>query len=238
MYQDFFKNLKAKIVEYSPDQYSIILVFPIVLLIAGFFVWNIYLYTLGFTNDDILRSRFILTGLLFLFVSFFVFRLILKKVRVSIAIPLFFIWMVFYSVFLFPILPLFLGGGQPISLSLVATPENMKTLKSLSIQGGDGAPNQTENLCIAHEGSSGAVYVLRSDRVFLIDRSLFNGFGSLPGAKSYIIEPACIAYALSWSAQGLVSSLALFLKGIVLSVTVFSSIFLKLFGFIGAIKIN
>src|SRR3989339_119933 len=37
--------------------------------LCGFLVWNVYLYGLGFKEDDILQIRFIFTGICFLIIS-------------------------------------------------------------------------------------------------------------------------------------------------------------------------
>src|SRR3989338_6741110 len=38
-----------------------------------FTIWNIYLFTFGFIEDEILRAKFILSGFFFLLASFIVF---------------------------------------------------------------------------------------------------------------------------------------------------------------------
>lgn len=42
-------------------------------LAFGFFIWNLYLYRLGFVEYNLIQTRFILTGLMFLFLSSFIF---------------------------------------------------------------------------------------------------------------------------------------------------------------------
>lgn len=206
---------------------------PIIFLVLGFFIWNIYLYTLGFVEDEIIRARFIITGLLFTVVTLlflFILKILWKFlnkiychakdfgwvfIKIKEKTPqayfggvtiLLLVWLVFYSVYMFPSLPLVFGGGQPRALSLLAVNDNLKLLKSLEIIGGDNASNQTENVCVAYE-SNNRIIVLRRDRILAINRSVIEGFGSLPGLKDVFIEPTCVNYARDWSRRGFFSQL-------------------------------
>ena len=235
---------------------------PVFGLIFGFFIWNIYLFNFGFLEDELLKAKFILSGAIFLIVTFsaVVFLILiytlckisykflnwsreklkntkgvdkillflskiptwhfvekakvlmgqfLKKEILYLAYILFFLlWLVFYTIYLFPIEPALIGGGQPRSISLLTTSQNMQVLNSLGIVKGEGADYQTENLCLVHENSH-SIYILRNDRVLMLDRSLIHGLGSLPGKKS-IYEQDCIRLALSWSFQGYQVSKLLF----------------------------
>lgn len=215
------KKMIALIETYSPVRYSVLLGLPIFGLIVGFFIWNIYLSSLGFFEDELLRAKFILSGFLFFFVTLFlwlllriVFKILFCFKKEKIKIPQFLfpllgiLWLMFYTIFLFPVLPNFIGGGQPRSLSLIAEEDNLKILNSLEIKLAGGATYQTENLCITHENSR-TIYILRENRILALDKSLIQGFGSLPGIKS-INEQMCIEYAQSWSRQGLIFSFILF----------------------------
>jgi len=230
------KQIKKFIETYSPRAYSIILAAPVGVLILGFIIWNIYLYSFGSIEDEILRAKFILSGFTFCVISYFlwriakfivnIFSILLNKVikykekektgergfrLIHALIAL--IWIFFYTLFIFPVIPVIFGGGQPRSLSLIATAESMSVLNSLEIQKGIGADYQTENLCIVHENSH-AVYILREDRILSLDRSLFQGLGSLPGIKSFH-EQQCIEYAYAWSVQGTFFSIILVFINIV-----------------------
>ncbi len=62
---NYAKKVVKSLEEYSPKRYSLLLVVPIIFLIIGFFIWNIYLFSFGFLEGEILRAKFILTGLVF-----------------------------------------------------------------------------------------------------------------------------------------------------------------------------
>lgn len=228
----------------SPKHYSIVLAIPVLFLVTGFLVWNIYLYNFGFVEDSLIRGKFILAGIVFyvittLFFAFlmvigFSFALIVKLVfnlisglfgqelknkilnflrelfdfetfgNITGACVLFFIWLIIYTVYIFPMIPGVFGGGQPRSVSLVATADTLSILTSLGIQRGEGATYQTANLCIVHENEQG-IYVLLGDRVIMLKNSLFEGFSALPGIKS-VYEQNCILIAREWSIQGFVFS--------------------------------
>ncbi|MEK7647275.1 MAG: hypothetical protein AAB378_02790 [Patescibacteria group bacterium] len=264
---NFFKKIKNLIENYSPNKYSIVLTLPILAMICGFLIWNFYLFTLGFLEEELLRAKFILSGALFGIITFIIYSTLYSIYRSAISLYiwlwiklkniswivkilsylpqaffsrllecvkiylrfkkiqdyvafcrfcilsfLFLIYFVGYVIYVFPIVPAIIGGGQPRSLSLLMTSSNIQILNSLGIPVGDGAVYQTENICVAHENSN-SVYVLRSDRILVIDRSLIQGFGSLPGQKS-IYEYACIKGAQKWSIRGFQSSLQLFVVSI------------------------
>jgi hypothetical protein len=232
-----FKKIKIWVEINSPKNYSIILIIPITLYIFGFLIWNTYLYSFGFSETEILKAQFITTGFAFFLFSFLlwlvirvfiIFWLVLKriirlflksidkfkitlpydiKIFLSLCIVLF--WMLFYVGYIFPILPQILGGGQPRSVSLISE-SKMQVLNSLGIELGAGATHQTENLCIIHENERG-IYVIREDRILMIERSLFQGFGSLGGERS-VHEQHCIQYAIYGCRKGIYFSLMLLPK--------------------------
>lgn len=98
--KDNFKRLIKTIDEYSPHKYSFILILPAVALTTGFLVWNIYLYSLGFIENDLIRSRFLITGASFILISYLLYpilKLFLKLFLISFRclkekITLFFSW--------------------------------------------------------------------------------------------------------------------------------------------------
>lgn len=122
---------------------------------------------------------------------------------------LFLFWLGFYVIYIFPVIPSLIGGGQPRSVSLLATLNGMEVLNSLEIKKGKGAYHQTENICLVHENSH-SIYILRSDRVLVLDKSLTQGFASLPGKKSEY-EQDCIELAFLMSMQGYKTSKLLFI---------------------------
>lgn len=79
-----FRKIRHFIEEFSPGSYSLIVAVPIVLLVVGYLIWNSYLYTFGFVEDQLLRGRFILTGAGFFLLTFWglsVFTLAARSVE-------------------------------------------------------------------------------------------------------------------------------------------------------------
>ncbi|MBI4778867.1 hypothetical protein HY797_00235 [Candidatus Falkowbacteria bacterium] len=233
------KKIKKFIEYYSPNNYSIILVFPIILLILGFIIWSVYLFGFGFQEDEILKIKYILCGISFLLVTviiWIIIKLILKAILWTITrfnkvrdiienfknnfkdknkfinifyIILFLIWLLsVYPIFIFPVVPFVLGGGQPRAVSLVANQETMPILNSLDINKAEGAKHQTENICIVHENSHD-ILILRENRILMLEKSLFQGFGRLPDRGS-VVEQMCVEFAYRWSYRGFYFSKLLF----------------------------
>mgnify|MGYP003393240357 CR=1 FL=1 len=186
-------EFKETIEKYSPSHYSAILAVPVGLFILGFLIWNSYLYSFGFLGDEFLKGKFILAGVWFVIVSFFLLSVFLfvgslinfifavlnsflspflhfkrighliqknKAIQTSfqfvteiknnflstLFLLLILIWFFFYTIYLFPIFPAFVGGGQPRSISLITDKDSLPTLQSLGIPLADGGTFQTENL--------------------------------------------------------------------------------------------
>lgn len=210
----------GKILEFIQKNSVALALLPIILLVVGFFIWDIYLYMLGFLEYEILRAKFIISGLIFFLIAFallqftlwvFKFKTLDKPLFKFIRIPILLIWIFFYSIFIHPMIPSFLGGGQPRALSLITSKETMVALNSLDIKNGEGGQYQTENLCVVHENSKG-IYILKENRILMLDKSLFEGLVSLPGIKKFI-ELDCNRLARNWLYTGLISQLPVpFLK--------------------------
>jgi len=239
------EKVKKSIESFSPKNYSIILVFPIILLIFGFVIWSIYLFGFGFQEDEILKVKYILCGTSFLLLTVFIwtifkiiFKLILLICKKTLQINrlnkvkknienfnnsfkdknkfinffytiLFLVWLlVVYPLIIFPIIPFAFGGGQPRAVSLIASKETMPILNSLEIGKADGANYQTINICVVHENSHD-ILVLREDRILMLEKSLFQGYGKLPDRGS-VVEQMCVALAKGWSRQGIFFNSLLF----------------------------
>lgn len=149
-------------------------------------------------------------GIIFfvIFLFLIIFKVLLKrsfkdrKFKKS-TLLLIFLWLIAYSVFIFPIIPAFLGGGHPRSLSLVTSKENILVLNTFDIKNAPGGQFQTENLCVIHENSK-AIYVLKENRILMLDQSLFTGLISLPGIN-FQNERICTIYAYGWLLNAIVS---------------------------------
>jgi hypothetical protein len=206
---------------------EVVVICSVALQAIGFLIWEVYLFCLGYVENNILQARFILTGLLFCLVSLVVYAAVYGVVFVLFKLLNFFVgyfnkkiptpnlkdpflliyigffWFLFYSVFLFSYIPLLIGGGQPHLLSLVTNDDGLKILKSLNIQQGTGAQYQLENACVAYENNE-QIIILRNDRILSLSLKGANiiGLVSLPGAVNLIYEPQCQILARDWVAIG------------------------------------
>ena len=204
---------------------------PILLVVVGYLVWSTYLYSFGFVQNDFLRSKYIMAGFAFVFLSLILLSILMqilgllyflyskivpsklddlskrafkatetiRHLIILCAVP---IWFLFYTQNIFPLLPNVLGGGQPRALSLLAIESSMPLLNSLSIQIGEGAIYQTANLCVLDQDNQG-IYILLADRALMLNNTLFQGFGSLPGFSA-IQEQDCIKLAQTAAKQAFV----------------------------------
>jgi hypothetical protein len=114
-----------------------------------------------------------------------------------------FIWLILYSVLLFPLLPGGIGGGQPMFLSLFINSDATKSLNSIEIHRGEGALFQTESVCVAYQDDN-EVIILRKNRILSLNlkETGINGLISLPGYVNNIGEPQCQKLALDWALTG------------------------------------
>lgn len=187
---------------------DIVISLPIIFLVLGYIVWVPYLYLLGFSENEIIKPRFILTGINLLFFIFILYIVFFKRIINFFWKIIFWIFFLLsYLIVIFPIMPLFIGGGLPRALSIIADNQIMVQLNSLGISKGAGAEFQTENLCIAYEGSD-SYLILREDRVLKIDK-IGIGLASLPGRKEIEWEPSCSLLAQSWLWNGFTGNIKL-----------------------------
>lgn len=163
--------------------------FSIVAYIAGFFIWNIYLNSFGFMEYDIIQTRFVLTGAVFLIlflltllvIDYFIniFKKIDIKKHIFYISLIVAIIIIVYANNIFPLIPSVWGGGKPWRLSIISTETEIDYLVNFGIKRGDGSRVQTENLCLAYENKD-IVLILLDDRIIEIKKEFIKGFGSLP----------------------------------------------------------
>lgn len=177
--------------------------------ICGFLIWNVYLYALGFKEDDILQIRFIVTGICFIFLSTPLVALLYyinKKIIIRNAfwkflyeymcIILAIIYFIIYILIIFAKIPIALGGGRPRALSIITDSNNLDFLSKFSIPLGEGSKTQTANICVAYENEK-SVVVLLGNRVLQLKKDDFKGFASLPGI-SVGLARKCSENANNW----------------------------------------
>lgn len=149
-------------------KYFIFLLFFIYL--TGFLIWNFYLFNLGFSEFEMIQTKFLSAGILFFVLFFFVFSLawliykllsyhnkyehVLKKFKfaaILVGLIIYFLILFIFSVLFFPKIPFFLGGAEPQIQSIIGPEEQIKLLPTFAIA--TASPQQTENLCIAYENN-------------------------------------------------------------------------------------
>ncbi|MFA5133952.1 MAG: hypothetical protein WC459_04085 [Patescibacteria group bacterium] len=141
----------------------------IVPMVIGFFIWNIYLAKLGFWENDLIKTRFIITGILFsglfLMVLFGIFKIlpsvknwILENFHKPFVILLIVIILLvgidYYVRNWFVYFPLSLGGGEPRAISfLMETEEQLERLNkaNLGVIKVAGSTLETNKLCLLYE---------------------------------------------------------------------------------------
>jgi hypothetical protein len=144
---------------------------------SGFLIWNIYLQALGFSPDDLFQGRFILTGVLFLHLSlalFFVGEIIKYLITIlfkslNLGNKILFhgigsqihgfclgviavLWVLVFSIFIFPQFSPAIGGARPRFISLISSSEEISVLNTFGIQNPPGASFQTALVCYVYEG--------------------------------------------------------------------------------------
>ena len=194
--------------------------------VAGFFIWNIFLFGLKFNEIEILQSRFIYTGFFF-FIYFYIFILIIylifkyilpihfelslleinakNRIRISLTTAFCVLIIFSYSFYIFPRIPRIFGGGRPLALSILPNKTNLtlKDLQALGIPSGEGSDIQTANLCVAYENSS-IILVLLENRVVQFNKSQLNGIAALPEKRTNKYErDVCGSWAIFWINSGL-----------------------------------
>ncbi len=187
-------------IENLTDLVKFVSVFAILFFMTGFLVWNLFLSMLGFDEYAPVQTRFISTGMMFFLVTI-VFYFILKLLIIGISrvfhhrfscalywcivwCIVFVLWFLLYTLWIFPSIPAYLGGGYPRLVSIIATEQEIESLSKFGIEKGENSTIQTANLCIVYENNE-SVIVLRSNRILKLYKTNFKGFGSLPDLFIY-----------------------------------------------------
>jgi hypothetical protein len=141
----------------------------------GFVVWNLYLAAFGVFEFNFLQTRYLSTGILsfiiigtaaFLVSQLHIFLLGLHKFqndqsrkRGKIVKTIFFLYFfgIFttsFSLLAFPRIPQWVGGAQPIAISLIGTSEQIEYLKNFNIDSAENGGNpsvQTRRVCLLYQ---------------------------------------------------------------------------------------
>lgn len=157
----------------------------------GFLIWNIYLQRLGFYPDALFQARYVLTGTLFIFCTILVLPFLLKNKNNKVSvIRRFILWFIFFTFFIFPFLPAWLGGSLPKMVSIISTEEYISYLNKFGIKNGSGSSIQTQNLCVVYEDNNSIITVLE-DRILSLNKDRLYGLGSLASSDGYVYQFDC-----------------------------------------------
>ncbi|HSR88933.1 MAG TPA: hypothetical protein VLK22_00845 [Candidatus Udaeobacter sp.] len=210
-------DLFKKILEYA--SYFLGLAF-----IIGFLIWNFYLYGLGFKEDNIIQTRFVLSGVIFIILAlllFFIIELLYNLSLIGInffrrtkfkknkiiksltlndiftGIIILIVCIFLYVILIFPFIPSGLGGGAPRVIEVLTDKINMVDLTKLGIQPAESSEIQTQQLCVAYENDSTQV-ILLSDRILHLKKDKYYGSAYLPGVSQLVSNNYCKKNAKYW----------------------------------------
>ncbi|MDO8561097.1 MAG: hypothetical protein Q7R91_02690 [bacterium] len=107
--------------------------------LVGFIAWNYFLSHFGFFEYNLLQTRFVSAGVLF--ISPVVLCLVLYKffqIEVDFKIyevaALLLVYFFVFVILEFPLMPQYFGGARPFATSLIGTKEQIKYLRNFGIQ--------------------------------------------------------------------------------------------------------
>ena len=140
---------------------------------SGFFVWNVYLSHFGFFEYNLIQIRFLSAGLLWwlpiilvILIEVSISRIINStRKKLQELVGFFFgvlvgLWFISLPLFLFPLIPQYFGGAEPIPTSIIGTPDQIGFLKNFDIPSADNAGKasvQTFPICLIYQNDQ---YVL------------------------------------------------------------------------------
>ena len=99
------------------------------------------------------------------------------------------VFLLYFSLYIFPRIHLVFGGGAPRVLALMGTEEEIKYLSDFNLKPAAGSKIQTENLCIAYENDN-SVIIVGTDRIINLEKNQIKGFISLPSLGRSLV-PFC-----------------------------------------------
>lgn len=204
-----------KLISTLSDIVKVISFIAITALASGFLIWNFYLVRLGFYEFNLIQARYIHSGITFLIISIiilipyllivWVVKLLLTKIQfvkkyyleitLYFGILLFSVWIITYTLLIFPFISQAWGGAQPRILSIIASEDDIRYLANFNIK----TPSSviTENLCIAYENQD-SIIILLENRVLSIKKENLKGFNSLPAKTRDERLIYCSRLARSW----------------------------------------
>ena len=187
----------------------------------GFIILNIYLAIFGIFEFNFLQTRFLSTGLfasliaapLFL-VVYKVFSTLAKKypsIKGFFSIFMVYfsaLFIVVYSILIFPTIPQFIGGASPVSASIIGSPDEVNFLKNFDldlIPNAEGLlPVQTAPACILYQNDGNILLGVEHDigsnksirRVVYLKKDQYRGLQLRGGATGRKVCRALVFYDL------------------------------------------
>jgi hypothetical protein len=181
--------------------------------IAGFFAWNFHLGKFGFFEHELLQTRFISAGFLILLVPLLIWMLSesvskeFKSWNFGMRCFTFFAWIIMFSWLFFPLFPQYMGGGSPMTVSLLANPDTMVRFKILGVDlayaGEKQTAIETQKVCLIYQNSditiigvakvsspNGNDLVSEPNRVLIMPNDKIDGLSTLP-SRNWVNHIAC-----------------------------------------------
>lgn len=189
-------NIIKKIWEKSAS--SLLGLFIFLLYSIGFVIWNQRLIPFGFFEYNLLQTRFIAAGFIYIFILFLIillidailYRLGFSQIKTSfVVIIILSLGLILFYLFKFPKIfiytPQWLGGGRPIPTTILGTEEQIEYLAGLGVQTVENSnkkPVQTGQICLIYQNDSYIVFQTANEngaRNILLSRERFIGFSSV-----------------------------------------------------------
>lgn len=183
----------------------------------GFVLWNGFLNDYGFFEINVLQTRFISAGLVFL--SPVILFIILSKKDLGYffskgyPVLILIIYFIVYLWYCFPSIPQSLGGARPFPVSIIGSPEQISYLNMFNLASAPDSKTQTIPVCQIYSddvktivGISSPVIVEGkeqvSKRVLILHQSEVKGFQPMP---AFLVSKTrnffCEGFVRSWGKQ-------------------------------------
>ncbi|MDD5749771.1 MAG: hypothetical protein PHO91_03225 [Patescibacteria group bacterium] len=203
------EKLLSKLIKYTPF-------FLLVAYFYGFLAWNSFLSRFGFFEYNILQTRYLSAGILFLgcflVVIIFLYRLfsVISKIKNSklfktnYKIIFFVVFSLIFNIciftpIIFPRIPQYLGGAQPLPISLIGTKEQIDFLRNFNTLNkdneGNKLPFQTGTLCSIYENNDFVIFATTDEnnrsRVLKLKPDQFSGISIIRPEEMKEAKNAC-----------------------------------------------
>jgi len=153
----------------------------------GFILWNRYLGSYGFFEINVLQTRFISAGLIFILPVTLLFLFVNKEGKDFFTIK-FTVWFILYffgySLLLFQHIPQAYGGAKPFPVSILGSQEQIIYLNMFNLASAKDSTTQTVPVCeLYSDGEKMIIGVstidglkITSQRVMILNKNETKGF--------------------------------------------------------------